>query len=111
MTLENIDTIINELEIDSVFLMQNKKKSFLDNYQRLLELIFEYLPLIITSYSDEKMSDIKEDALYWPEQVDKVVSLIKNGEDVLAIIDALYFELRANLIEYKNEIIKRNLFD
>lgn len=68
----------------------------------------EIFPAIISSYDRPEMSDYREDANYWVEQIKRMTETLA-GEDVFAQLDVLYFEICANLIEYKTIINGRGL--
>lgn len=109
MLRDKLEALIKELEIDTENILRNRRQDFKDNYQRLLTMMFDILPDIISSYSDERMTDLKDDATYWPAQVEKIVSLVTDGSDALAMADALYFELCGNLIEYQKVLVSRQI--
>lgn len=107
--ISKLDEIINELESDSIYLFKNQKELFKEEYNQLIIDLINIIPQIIFSYSNEKMSDLKEDVKYWSDQMEKIVFISENGNDVFAMADALYFEMRANLILFKEVIMDRGV--
>lgn len=107
--LERIDSLIDMLEVNSELLWKNEQIPFAKESQNMINEMMTLLPEIIGLYSDEKMTDLASDAVYWPSQLQKIIDLLGYGKDVIAIADALYFEMRANLIEFRTVIVERNL--
>lgn len=107
--IDKLDRLISELEELTNMLWKNEKAKFFENYKVVLADMMEVIPLVIAGYSHHKMDDIKDDAMYWPGQVSKIIDLIGKGNDVIAISDALFFEMRANLIEYRDVLIEREV--
>lgn len=105
--VDKIDYLILELEELTKMLWKNDRSRFAESYNKILSIIMEIMPMIIASYANDKMADIREDALYWPGQVSKIIDLCSKGNDIIAMSDALYYELRANLVEYKHIITER----
>lgn len=107
--MNDIDELIDEIEIFTIMIWKNSIFEFFEKFPELVSLIMKTLPSVITLYSNESMIDISSDALYWPEQVNKIVTLVDNKNDFIAIADALYFELRANLIEFREIVLDRKV--
>lgn len=76
--------------------------------QKLVDDMMALLPTIINCYSDPKMSDVREDALYWPGQMDRIIKALES-HDRFEAVDVLYNETYPNLIELKNMLKERGL--
>lgn len=107
--MSRLDNLIHKLEQFTELIWKSDFKGFIDNSNELLSILFQDIPIIISLYSNDSMSDLSDDALYWPTQVEKIVKLINNKNDFLAIADSLYFELRANIIELKKILLEREI--
>lgn len=97
-----LNSIIVDLEACSKFLWKNERKEFAGLYVTVFPKLVEILPQIISSYYDEKMESFKEMAVFWPNQIQKVMDLVNNEYDSYVIADAIYFELREMLIMYRD---------
>ena len=106
---EKLDELILMTEACTKSLWSCKIEGFRNEFPGVIDRLIGVLPQIIMSYSDPKMADISSDAMYWPEQMEKIVSLANDGGDIIALSDALYHELRANLIDYKNTLMQREV--
>ena len=107
--IEKLDCLIDMLGECAELLWLLRTEQFREKFSEVISKLFEVVPQIIVSYSDEKMNDISEDALYWPNQINKIMGIVDGGNDIFALSDALYYELRANLIDYKATIIDRKM--
>lgn len=103
-----MDRLINLLEETCLALADNDLTKYTELGVKLNECIWNVLPTIIASYSDPRMGDIAGDALYWPVQTEKIITALL-GKDFFYIVDVLYFETRAKLIEYKDVLRARNI--
>lgn len=74
--------------------------------QIFIDRFIEIVPNIIAVYYEPNMSDIAKDAVYWPSQVEKIISALENGDDI-ATFDILYCDTRRKLLELEAELIKR----
>ena len=99
--IELIQKTVNEL-------IQYHLEEFCQCAGELVNTMFEVFPQIIATYSDERLSDIAEDATYWPAQLEKIVNVLEKGDE-FAIVDALYNETLPNLVELKNILIEREI--
>lgn len=103
-----MSNILDVLEQATIDILEVNIESFSDNINLAINEMMKLLPGIIQSYSLDNMQDVASDATYWPQQVEKILGLVKQ-DDRLAIADALYCELRANLVEYKQMCFERNV--
>lgn len=69
----------------------------------IIPLLMKTLPQIVQTYFKPEFADVSTDAQLWIEQIQRNINAM-NGDDVLAIVDSLYFETRENLILYKKMI-------
>lgn len=65
------------------------------------KVLGQVLPDIIAVYENEKMSDYKDDQVYWGEQLERILGALECGDLFLAY-DALVHEMKANLVELQN---------
>ncbi len=65
---------------------------------------------IVTVYANPEMSEYAEDATYWPGQLERILSAFDTGDD-FALVDILYNETRANLLELGNIMREKGLSD
>ena len=76
--------------------------------QKTVDDMMALLPAIINCYSDPKMSDVREDALYWPGQMERMIRAFENN-DRFEAVDVLYNETYPNLIELRDMLKNRGL--
>jgi len=103
-----MDRLIDLLEEISLALADNDFSKYTELGVKVNECIWSVIPVIIASYSDPRMKDIAGDALYWPAQTEKILNALL-GKDFFYVVDVLYFETRAKLIEYRDVIRERNI--
>lgn len=107
--MSELNVLIDKLEQCSKMIWKNEIIAFLNSSPELVSLIMKNLPVLISVYYQDTMSDLSADAQYWPMQIEKVIRLIEDKKDFFAIADSLYFELRANIIELKIILDERNI--
>ena len=76
--------------------------------QRIVDDMMALLPSIINCYSDPKMSDVREDALYWPGQMERIIKALES-HDRFEAVDVLYNETYPNLMELKDMLVERGI--
>ncbi len=103
-----MNELIDKIEESVVKLLKYDTKGFGESAQESVNMMMALLPAIINCYSDPKMEDLREDAVYWPGQLERVINTLES-EDSLEIIDVLYNETRCNLIELRDTLAKRGL--
>ncbi len=103
-----MNELIERIEQNVSELLKYDTKSFEEHAQELVRMMMALFPAIINVYNDPKMSDLKDDALYWPGQLERIIKVLEKG-DWFEIIDALYNETMPNLIELKETLTKRGL--
>lgn len=76
--------------------------------QELVSVLMKMLPAVIDCYNDPKMADVREDATYWPGQLQRIIDALEKG-DYFEVTDVLYNETRPNLIELRDMLKNRGL--
>ena len=104
--MEMLNELIDLLKNVSTELLSGKLNKFEASCGQIINISMELFPKIIVSYSDPKMEDLREDATYWPMQLERVINTIQ-GKDIFAMYDVLYCETRANLIGLKQIYMER----
>ena len=103
-----MDELIKKIEVTAVCLLKYDMDKYPAMAQELVNMMIAVFPVIINLYSDPRMIDVKDEAMYWPSQLERIVGAI-NGGDHFEVVDVIFSETRANLIELKNELARRNL--
>lgn len=103
-----MDELIKKIEETVLCLLQYDMEKYPVLAQELVNMMIAVFPVIINLYSNPGMSDMKDDATYWSAQLERIVGAI-NGGDHFEVVDVIYSETRANLIELQNELAKRGL--
>ncbi len=93
-----MNELIKKIEETVSDLFRYDMDAYVDHAQAAVDLMTDIFPRIIACYSDPRMSDHAEDAAYWPAQLNRIVDAF-NGSDDMSVLDILYNETRANLIE------------
>lgn len=96
-----IENIVNDL-------FKANMEGYAHDAQMLMDALMVEVPVVISYYYNVEMSDLAEDALYWPGQVERIIGALESGDD-FATIDVLYNETRANLIELRRILLSRGL--
>ncbi len=104
-----MNELIDKIEICASELLAYETKSFGAHAQEFVNAMMALLPSIINCYNDPQMSDVREDALYWPGQLERIIKTLED-DDSFELIDVLYNETRANLVELRDMLVKRGLF-
>lgn len=91
--------------------IQGNTDKLIEMYVELKEKLFAVFPIIIGLYSDERMKDLSEDALYWPGQLQRIIDAFEAHEymDMFYVYDVLKAETYTNIMEFVNEIRNRNI--
>ncbi|MCR5651809.1 MAG: hypothetical protein K6F86_11590 [Lachnospiraceae bacterium] len=103
-----MNELIDKIEECISQLLRYDTNSFGEQAQYVVNLMITILPSIINCYSDPRMSDVREDAVYWPAQLERIIKALEN-DDSFEITDILYNETRINLMELRDTIVKRGL--
>lgn len=89
-------------------LMRYDMDEYAQNAQEFVDTMMSALPSVINCYSDPKMADVKEDALYWPAQMERIIKALESY-DRFEAVDVLYNETYPNLEELKGMLQERGL--
>lgn len=103
-----MDNVIELIKLTVNELIQYHLEEYAEYANRLVNVMFEVFPGIIALYSDERLSDIANEATYWPAQLEKIVRVLEQ-DDEFAVVDALYNETLPNLLELKALLIERGI--
>ncbi len=103
-----MNELIKLIEETISALMRYDMEVYAQNAQRVVDEMMALLPAIINCYSDPKMADVREDALYWPGQMERIIKAFENY-DRFEAVDVLYNETYPNLMELKDMLIERGL--
>ncbi len=95
-----MDELIAKIEETVRNLLGYDMEGYASCAQDLSDMMMAVFPVIISTYADPRMSDVAEDAKYWPGQLERILKAFEDGDD-FATADILYNETRANLIELK----------
>ncbi|MBR6160001.1 MAG: hypothetical protein IKQ40_06825 [Lachnospiraceae bacterium] len=75
------------------------------------ELINTLIPVftkIVSYYAVPEMAEYAQDASYWPGQLERILNALNMGDD-FALVDVLYNETRANILELKGILVQKGL--
>ena len=100
---DKLHELIDLLEKMTGQLMMNQMDDYKDTIPELSKLMEMCFPKIIISYSDPLLKDVSEDAVYWSDQLGRIIETLKL-DDKFARMDVLYQETRANLVAYYDMI-------
>ena len=89
-------------------IMRYDMEVYAQKAQKVVDDMIALLPLIINCYSDPKMSDVREDALYWPGQMERIIKAFES-HDRFEAVDVLYNETYPNLVELKDMLQERGI--
>ena len=103
-----MNELIDKIEESVSQLLRYDTKGFGESAHDIVNMMMTILPAIINCYNDPKMSDVREDALYWPGQLERIIKVLEN-DDSFELADVLYNETRANLIELRDMLVKRGI--
>lgn len=98
-----VSDLICILEKMVKYLLENEMSEYNDSIRDLSKLLSETIPVIISSYSRPELKEVASDAVYWSNQLAKIVEVMES-KDRFKILDVLYYETRNNLISYKEMI-------
>ncbi|MCR5829946.1 MAG: hypothetical protein K6F93_06350 [Lachnospiraceae bacterium] len=103
-----MNELIDKIEDSISQLLKYETKEFGKNAQDIVNVMMTLLPAIISIYNNPQMDDIRADAVYWPGQVERIIKVLEN-DDSFEIIDVLYNETHANLMELRDLLVERGL--
>lgn len=103
-----MDELIGKIEETVLALLQHDMEHYPSLAQELVNMMMTMLPAIIDCYNNPKMADFREDATYWPGQMQRIIDSFGSG-DYFEVTDVLYNETRPNLIELKDTLVRKGL--
>ncbi|MCR5300878.1 MAG: hypothetical protein K6E49_00395 [Lachnospiraceae bacterium] len=103
-----MDELIEGIESTIISLMRYDLNEYPKQAQELANKMMVIFPAIIDCYNDPLMQDKREDAMYWPGQLERILAAFDRG-DAFEVTDVLYNETRANLMELKAILTQRGL--
>ncbi len=103
-----MDELIEKIEEAVSLLLQGETDEFGELAQQLVDAMMAIFPAVISAYNDPRMSDLREDATYWPGQLERIIDSLEKG-DMFEITDVLYNETRPNLIEIRDTLRERGV--
>ncbi len=106
--MELLNKVIEELREISKAIAEENHIVLVDLENTIMAELIELFPRIIATYSDERLADVSADALYWPGQLERIIST-SESMDSFALYDVLYNETYMNLLEYQSMICERNI--
>ncbi len=103
-----MDELIAKIEETVRKLISYDMEGYASCAQELSDMMMAVFPVIISSYADPRMSNVAEDAKYWPGQLERVLKAFEDGDD-FATADILYNETRVNLIELRGILTEKGI--
>ena len=103
-----MDKLILLIEEDISALMRYDMEEYARKAQQVVDDMMALLPSILNSYSDPKRGDVREDALYWPGQMEGIIKAFES-HDRFEAVDVLYNETYPNLLELKGMLEERGI--
>ena len=106
--MDTMNELIKQIEETVSSLMRYDMDTYAQQAQKLVDDMMALLPAIINCYTDPKMKDVREDALYWPGQMERIIGALES-HDRFEAVDVLYNETYPNLIELVDMLKERGL--
>lgn len=106
--MSTMSELVSIIEKVITSLMRYDMDSYAQEAQTFVDNMVATLPAIIECYSKPEMSDVKEDALYWPGQLERIINALES-HDRFEAIDVLLNETTPNLIELIDMLKERGL--
>lgn len=103
-----MNELIKQIEEMISELMNYDMSNYAAHAQDFVNSFIELLPAIINCYNDPKMSDFRQDALYWPGQMERIIRALES-HDRFEAVDVLYNETYPNLEELKGMLLERGI--
>lgn len=89
-------------------LLAGKDNEFRECFEKTLREMMAIFPKLIVAYSNPTMSDMAQDAVYWPQQLERIIQTA-DSQDKIALFDVLYSETYMNLIEVNGIMNERKV--
>lgn len=103
-----MNELISQIETVISALMRYDMEKYALEAQKFVDDMVVLLPSIINCYSNPKMTDIREDALYWPGQLERIIKALESPDRYEAV-DVLYNETYPNLMELRDILKERGI--
>lgn len=103
-----MDELIAKIEDVVKKLIMYDNQAYAEAAQALASDMIVVFPEIVKYYAYPEMIEYAGDAQYWPGQLERIIGALNAGDD-LATADILYNETRANLIELKENLVKKGI--
>ena len=103
-----MEELIARIEETISALLKYDMESYGALAQEMIGMMMTMLPAVIDCYNDPKMSDLREDAMYWPGQLQRIIDSLGSG-DYFEVTDVLYNETYPNLVELKGYLEERGI--
>ena len=103
-----MNELIDKIEESVSKLLKYDTEGFGESAQEAVNMMMALFPVIINCYNNPQMVDFREDAIYWPEQLERIIKTLEN-DDSLEIVDVLYNETYPNLVELRDMLVKRGI--
>lgn len=94
-----MNELIEIVEEMSLSIIRNDLEKIRELSPKLNNSLFNIFPFIITTYSKPEMKEVSQDALFWPQLLEKIIDVLKS-EDRFLIVDTLYYETRGALFQF-----------
>ncbi len=105
-----MDELISKIERVVEMIIGYDQKDYSVASEDLIDSLVSSFTKIISYYTAPQMAEYAEDAAYWPSQLERILSAFNNGDD-LALVDVLYSETRANLLELKDILMTKGIIE
>ncbi len=74
-----MDELIIKIEDTVSALLQYDMSAYASLAQELVNLLLASIPSVIDCYNNPNMADVREDAAYWPGQLQRIIASLGNG--------------------------------
>lgn len=103
-----MDELIAKIEDTVSCLLQYDLQRYAVLARETAGMMMTLFPAITDSYKNPAMEEFRDDAAYWPEQLQRVIDALGNG-DYFEVTDVLFNETRPNLIELKGILEQKGI--
>lgn len=103
-----MDELTAKIEETVSALLQYDMQRYGKLAQEMVNMMISLFPVIIDSYNNPKMEDLRGDATYWPGQLQRIIDALGSG-DYYEVADVLYNETMQNILELKGVLEDRGL--
>lgn len=105
---DKIDELVEQIEQISRLCLSNETTDLKKVLAYIYNNIADTFPAIIKSYDLPELSEYVEERGYWASQIQRITDAC-SGEDRFLVVDVIYQETRANLVEYRDRLIQKGL--